>query len=297
MNKKEFLNSLENGQVSAAQNRDELAKLPENAFKPFDDSLPIIEQQNFSPDSDYFYQQCSALKKSNFSKQRCEHLIDVKAKMQEMGVKGFVISEQNHQAQAAMRLKQEIEARLAEFKPQEDFQAAIEQRNIALVRAFISRDLMSEYLDAQDVADLVWYTQKFLPETFQTYEEDDKLCKPFISKDKSVWNYDYFINQQNSLNANFALERVLHLIHVRDELRQRGLPEFQKLGTAKTTQATSKESLQSQTQADYQNPENTQTSKVHSPQENLHTSSSFKKGLIIAGGILALAALVVVIFK
>ena len=294
MNKKEFLNSLENGQVSAAQNRDELTKLPEDAFKPFDDCLPI-EQQNFS--SDYFYQQCSALKKSNFSKQRCEHLIDVKAKMQEMGVKGFIISEQSHQmAQATMWSKQEIEERLAKFKPQEDFQAAIEQRNIALVRTFISRDLMSEYLDAQDVADLVCYTQKFLPETFEIYEEDDKFCKPF-SKDKSVWNHDYFINQQSPLNANFALERLLHLIDVRNELRQRGLPEFQKLGTAKITQATSEESLQSQTQADYQNPENTQTSKVHSPQENLHTSSSFKKGLIIAGGILALAALVVVIFK
>ncbi len=294
MNKQIFLDNLENGQISAVQNRAELNRLPESDFQMLDNSLTMTEH-NFS--TDYFNTQFSILKRTNFAKQRCEHLIDVKAKMQEMGVQGFVVSEQNQQTvQDAIQFSEKVQARLAKFKPQEDFQAAIDKRDVERVRAFISRDLNSEYLDAQDVADLVWYTQKSLPETFEIYEEDNKFCKPF-SEDESVWNYDYFINQQNSLNANFALERVLHLIHVRDELRQRGLPEFQKLGTAKTTQATSKESLQSQTQADYQNPENTKTSKVHSPQENLHTSSSFKKGLIIAGGILALAALVVVIFK
>lgn len=293
MNKQEFLDNLVNGQVAAVQNRAELNKLLESDFEPFDNNLPIVEQ-NFS--ADYFHKQCSQLKRSNFAKQRCEHLINVKEKMQEMGVAGFALSEEN---QKTNKLRQDTGMRLAEFKPQADFQAAIEQRNVDLVRAFISRDLNSEYLDASDVENLVSHTEKMLPETFEPYETDSKFRKPFDENEAS-WNYDYFINQQSPLNANFALKRVRHLIDVRSKLRQRGVPEFQKLGAEltkeKTVQLDAAKSVQHQAKTHHGQPENQYTDAAHVPHENQHTSL-WKAAAIVTGGVLALIALAIAILK
>lgn len=293
MDKQSFLDGLRNGKIAAAQNRAELNRLPENAFQPFDEGLPIVEH-NFS--AEYFHEQCSK-SRMNFAKYRCEHLIDVKAKMQEMGVEGFVISESNQQAiKAALQLNHAVEERLAKFKPSTDFQAAIIAKDINLVRAFISQDLNSERVDASDVGDLVWYTQRNLPEAFEKYEQDSKFRKP-INEDVSVWSFDYFINQQSPLNANFALERVLHLIDVRAELRQRGVPEFQKLGTTapktETIRAANERSAQHQAEPHRKQPEHRQQ---HLPNEQEH-SSPLKTAMMITGGILALIALAIAILK
>lgn len=291
MNKQKFLDNLKDGQVAAVQNRAELNMLPESDFQLFDSSLPITEH---TLTTDYFYEQWSKLNRANFAKQRCEHLINVKEKMQEMGVKGFVVSKQNQEIiKEVSQFNQAMQARLAKFKPTADFQAAIEQRDVDLVRAFISRDLNSEYLDASDVEDLVWYTQKMLPETFESYETDTKFRKPF-NEDESVWNTDYFIHQLSPLNANFALERVLHLIIVRDFLRKQGVPEFQKLVSSSMSaepeeKTTSSEKYTQKTESKQpKNSEKTHSDRSHSP---------LKAALIVGGGILALVALAIAILK
>lgn len=279
MNKQEFLNNLKNCQIPALKNREELNMLPESDFQPFDASEPI--SLTFTPS--YFYKQYSRLNNANFSKQRCEHLIDVKEKMQKDGVEGFGISKQNQESCQDMSQMQKT---LDKFKPKADFQAAIDDQKVDLVRAFILRDLNSEYLDASDVKDLVLYTQTKLPETFELYETDTKFRKPF-NTNKVEWNYDYFITQQNPLDINFALERVLHLVDVRDFLRKEGVPEFQKLILPASETESSSESHKGRQRSEARNQIDVEA----------RLNSVAKKALMIGGGILALVALAIAILK
>lgn len=298
MNKQDFLDHLASGEIAASQNQAELAMLPETVFEPFDDSLPIVEH-TFG--TDYFDKQFSKLKYANFAKKRCEHLIAVKAEMQKMGVAGFAVSSQSQQiVQAAEQLNREVGARLAKYRPEADFQAAVQEKNTDRVRAFIKRDLNSEYVDAEDVSDMAWYVQRNFPQAFDAYEQDEKFRKPF-NEDQSVWHYDYFINQQNPLNMNFALERVLHLVQVRDVLRRKGVPEFQKLDKAALNENIGdghKQHQQSkQPKSDFRQPEN--RTQAHS---GYHSSPNepnlpLKTALIIGGSILILIALSIAVFR
>ena len=54
-----------------------------------------------------------------------------------------------------------------------------------------------------------------------------------IETDENKWNARYFDRQQGDLNQNFALERLFHLVNVRETLMRKGAVSYTHLDVYK----------------------------------------------------------------
>lgn len=96
-------------------------------------------------------------------------------------------------------------------------------------------------------------TEKDLQELFSLTENCDGVYIDFkeeliaIQGDKTLWNLEYFTGHITALSLGFSKKRMLHLMDVREYLRQQGCPELtnrmnkpQIIQTTQTTHTSSK---------------------------------------------------------
>lgn len=113
-----------------------------------------------------------------------------------------------------------------EFFPKENLRENFQTENFDLLRAQIA--LRLEIYDMSNESSYLnqaiqWAGQK-ANNIFSPYEVD--MFKKPISENKSDWKPDYFDIQTEYLSKNFSKERYLHLIEVRQYLRDHRVEGF-----------------------------------------------------------------------
>lgn len=294
INKKEFIELLADGSIPAKNSQNMLDNISPVDFTEFNDERYPIKSNKSMWNEDYFRAELSLIQHKEFSKQRCEHLIAVKKYLQDIKVVGFGIADEQHTSAVNETLHEILEnsdeaqeidislisekpdAEISEdilrgYEPKESLQQAIAEKNIKATQNVIKFDLKNNRLLIEDIIQEVMFVRKNVPEAFLEYKEDN-FCLA-IDKNSDSWNKDYFLLQQSYLNHNFALERIMHLINVRNSLAKEGVEGFENI----------KAQPKAKSQYNYSSSSSNTSQSAHGKQEN----SFIKTAIIIGGAVLA----------
>ncbi|MDO5651811.1 MAG: hypothetical protein Q4G13_06730 [Moraxella sp.] len=298
-----LLETLQNKQSTAAENLrlfEEAIAGNQIQFDDFDDSIySELHTEEHRWDSAYFAE-CAQDLARNFSKERCRHLIQIKDKLQKRKEKGFVNhavestiaptaepkSETNSESVTGKRCDKSID--LTGFVPTKELSACLVQGNLMQIRAQLEAYLNNMDLKLDEYIKSVYYILEKKPKVYEEYRVYS-VAKD-IGLDEKIWSWDYFNLQQVYLNRNFSLERLLHLINVREALANQDVKEFQRSSEPKSLAK----------------PAIPKSISPHSAQseQNLHdnhyeetNNNKFFKALAIVGGAVAALALLLVIVR
>lgn len=300
--KSEFIELSADGSIPAKISQIILDSIPSISFVEFNDEIYPIKKNESMWNEDYFRGELSLIQHKEFSKERCEHLIAVKKHLQDIKVVGFAIADEQHTSVVTETSEstlensneaQEIDMSLISknpdtdvskdilkgYEPKESLQLAIEKKDIRAVQNIIKFDLKNNRLLIEDIIKEVMFVNQNLPEIFVEYEED-KFCLAIVENNNS-WNKDYFLLQQSYLNHNFAMERLMHLINVRDYLAQKGVEGFEHI------------KVQPKPKSQFNNTSSSSSSSKqssHVKQENSFMKTAVIIGGAVLAGILALIA-------
>lgn len=300
--KSEFIELSADGSIPAKISQIILDSIPSISFVEFNDEIYPIKKNESMWNEDYFRGELSLIQHKEFSKERCEHLIAVKKHLQDIKVVGFAIADEQHTSVVTETSEstlensneaQEIDMSLISenpdtdvskdilkgYEPKESLQLAIEKKDIRAVQNIIKFDLKNNRLLVKDIIQEVMFVSQNIPEAFLEYEED-KFCLAIIENNNS-WNKDYFLLQQSYLNHNFAMERLMHLINVRDYLAQKGVEGFEHI------------KVQPKPKPQFNNTSSSSSSSKqssHVKQENSFMKTAVIIGGAVLAGILALIA-------
>lgn len=234
--KQQFIENLKNGKISAAQNRQELEELTAKggAFSPLPDHIKAeLKNSAYWGSNDYFFGKVSLLT-NHFSLELCEHLIQVKERLQQIPTQGFSVENSLDSAKSAVNFSQEIPKvsqytapDLSHYQPSRKLVGYLSSGDVSAIRAFLSAELSDFRLTIEELIQAVFFVEKNAKGVFEEYKTSAFIAP--IETDDSKWNSRYFDKQQGDLNQNFALERFFHLINVRETLMKNGDSQFQQI--------------------------------------------------------------------
>ena len=158
----------------------------------------------------YFSQQ-KKLAERNFSLERVEHLIQVRDRFRRDGRKGFVAKPQAAAARSS--------GASAAYAPSRNLRKFVEEGDLTTVRTALTVELEDERTDARELRAALAWTKGQVPGLCEPYSE--KGFARAIEHDRQQWTTDYYNKQTVYLDTNFSEERFLHLIEVRDRLKQK----------------------------------------------------------------------------
>lgn len=247
----------------------------------FDNHIPVDFVKKQSQWSEGYFEQCISEAKEVFSLERLEHLLAVREYLRKIGAAGF---KANHKKNMFHQMPNN------EFQPSENLASHFKNVEIDPLKAQIALrieiykiDKSSDYLKKA----INWAESK-APNIFENYETS--ALKKAISNNKNDWDTDYFDIQTEYLSRNFAKERYLHLIEVRQYLRDKGVEGFVPLPQKKTVSSTETE----QPKQVGQEASKSGSAPHSTPDSDPHAMSSALRTALMIGG--AIAALLVLVF-
>lgn len=287
--KQQFIEHLKNGKMPAAQNSKELEalRLSGENFSPLAEYIKTgLKSSAYWASNEYFLGKMNLLE-NNFSMELCEHLIQVKERLQQIPTQGFSVENEVDMVKIAVDFSQEMpkthqytEPDLSRYAPNKKLSGYLQDNDISAIRAFLSAELSDFRLTIEELIQAVFFVAKNAENVFEEYKTSAFIAP--IEADENQWNARYFDKQQGDLNQNFALERLFHLVNVRETLMRKGDPEFQQINKIHY------EPQESETAKPAQ--ELTQTQRDRSTQQP-QPSSNFKvlAAIVAAGGLVLLA--------
>jgi hypothetical protein len=189
--------------------------------------VPYKADENYEPiasdvlqwNEQYFSQQ-KRIAGRNFSPERLEHLIQVRERFRKEGRKGFVL-----RAEAApVRPRAQADGG---YTPSANLRKFVEEGDLLTVRTALTVELEDSRQDARSVRAALAWTKVRIPDLCEPYTE--KAFARAIVHDCQQWTVDYYSKQTVFLDTNFAEERFLHLLDVREHLRQRPARQSEKV--------------------------------------------------------------------
>ena len=229
-----FIENLKDPLISIEVNNEEYSKLNESEFEQ--NVLGDFEQREGRWTEGYFNEKSTFLT-VNFSRELVEHLLKVKAKLypnknDKLVVEGEDVIDKNNQSKTENWLddnkendlnteesvveQPDLEKILKGFVPQERLVDALNSKDQMKIQSLLINLLNNRRMPLKEVIQSIWFAFSQAPEVFKNFEIT--AFSQHVKKDKKDWNYDYFLTQQNYLDSNFCLERLLHLFEVREEL-------------------------------------------------------------------------------
>ncbi|URL01477.1 hypothetical protein L4F91_08005 [Avibacterium sp. 20-126] len=191
---------------------------------------------------------------------------------------------------------------LTGFIPVKYLKNALDKNDLSDIRSALMTILKNFSLPIETVLASIYYVYEKNNAVFEEAEESIYVSP--ISDDENDWNKNYFYQQQVFLNRNFTLERILHLLNVRETLMKKGDPDFQMSNrsqssinraemstTLKINTSESKGNNGSQTfnktQSDIKRKENRKTANsLYEPKNN----NDFIKTVCLIGGVVLVVA-------
>lgn len=288
--RKSYLLSLKDPQASTALLNDLLDSAEKQsaallvAFEP-GTGKNALDPDKLSWSAPYFSRQI-LLAQENFARERIEHLLAVREHLRNLGVKGFVPTDHSstpqHQSTAHVTSNYEPSANLKKF---------VEEGELLTIRTALRMELDDNRLTAAELrAALAWASNR-VPRLLEAYSE--KSFAREMEADQKLWTSEYYELQVVYLKTNYAKERFLHLIEVRELLRQQGVEGFAPVQPKPRANANASEAASAPYRAQPQNFRSQQTHQPHQSQTRASDNGRnpvFKAALLIGG---ALAVLVV----
>ncbi len=258
----------------------------------YDNTTDPISDHNHKWDREggaYFELQLHMAEK-NFCFERIEHLIKVKSHLTERGIAGFsrpvtssTTSHEEIKCSKENTMKADFSSvDLTGFIPSRSLNKSVESGDLSAIRISLFMEMNDKQLSTAVInQSIAWALSKY-PTLFVAYEEN--AYSQQIEHDKTKWDIHYYHTQEVYATSNFSLERIRHMITVRNHvftLPKNEVSSIDMLGTKtrNTTQKTTQQQKQPMAGADYR------ADSKH--QDNVLNS------LLMIGGVVAAIALVI----
>lgn len=269
-----------------------------------DDKLELLEEYRTDSTTDpinddrykwereggaYFALQLHMAEK-NFCLKRLQHLIEVKNHLTERGIAGFSrsVSSSPTSHKETKSTKENIMSAdfssidLTGFIPSRSLNNCVKNDDISTIRVALFMEMNDKRLSTLALRQAIAWTLSIHPNLFVTYEEN--AYSQEMDFDSTCWDKDYYHMQEVYASSNFSVERISHMVAVRehvftiaqDDDRPTTLPNTQPQHTQKQH---SRHQKQSSTGSAYRS--------------NPKSENNVLKSLLLAGGVLAGIALVI----
>lgn len=236
-----------------------------------------VDPVSWSPD--YFSRQ-KFFATRNFSKERLEHLIQVRDVFRQRNEKGFTPT-----VAASNVRKAVIGSASSDYRPSSNLKKFIEEGDLFTTRTALRLELNDRRLDGAELrAALVWVKDN-VSGIFEDFSEG-AFAREFVS-DQDKWTEDYYDLQVTYLKTNFSEKRFLHLIDVREHLRYSAVEGFASTNT-KDSGSYSAFSAVQETRANSRQP---------IPDSASERNAAFNAALLIGGAIAAVVVFLIVLVR
>lgn len=246
-----------------------------------DDSLFEIDDNKINWSASYFSKQMK-LAEYNFSIKRLEHILEIRERFRQNGIKGFVplVEKKDNNFFESNCMKENI-------SPSDNLINFVNKGDLLEIRTALQLDLNNNRLSKEKILAGVKYAKNKKSDLFLAYEE--KSFSYAIDEDRDNWSVDYYNGQIVSLKVNFSEERLLHLIEIRSSLREKGIDGFVAVEPKVKSSTSSIHQQDKKSERSEQSPRPTQSSEGMDP--------LFKTALKIGGAIAALAIILIAVIR
>jgi hypothetical protein len=114
--------------------------------------------------------------------------------------------------------------REAEEKAFEILRKRMKEKDARGVKVALLNLVLDMALQTSSIRNYASLAYKNVPDAFVEYEVTSYSEE--INEDKEDWTPKYFHEQNISLESNFCMERIRHLLDVRDYLTKKGIKDF-----------------------------------------------------------------------
>lgn len=158
----------------------------------------------------------------NFCLQRLEHLIQVKSHLTKRGIAGF-----SRQSSNSTTRHEEVKSTkettmsadfstvdLTGFTPSRSLSNSVNSGDLSSVRISLFMEMNDKRLSTAVITQAIAWTLSKYPTLFVVYEEN--AYSQQMEKDKAKWDSHYYHTQELYATSNFSLERIRHMVSVRE---------------------------------------------------------------------------------
>lgn len=295
--KAKIIGFIKSGDFKAELLRQILAALPEDKRAFFsayrmDTTTDPISHTRFEWElghGAYFFKQVH-MAGENFCLERLEHLIEVKSYLTERGIAGFSrpVASSTTSHEEAKRTKENTMSAdfssvdLAGFTPSRSLSNSVKSGDLSSVRISLFMEMNDKRLSTAVITQAIAWTLSKYPTLFVVYEEN--AYSQQMEQDKVKWDSHYYHTQELYATSNFSLERIHHMIAVREHVFTIAQDDARP-ATLQNTQP------QRSPEQSTQHREQLSTGSIHRPESK--PENNVLKSLLLIGGVLAAIALVI----
>ncbi|KEY88851.1 hypothetical protein MBA34_23910 [Pseudomonas capeferrum] len=238
------------------------------------------------------------LTQQNFARERIEHLLAVREHLRKTGVKGFVPTQTPSEPQTESDVNVQ-----SNYEPSSNLRKFVQEGELLTIRTALRMELDDNRLTSADLRAALTWAVKQVPALLEAYSE--KSFARAMESDQKLWTSEYYELQVVYLKTNYAQERFLHLIEVRDLLRHQGVDGFAPV-QPKPRASASANAGQAAPASHRPQPQNSRSQQSHQANQG-HQSQPraadndrkpvFKAALLVGGALAALVVFLVALVK
>lgn len=273
-----------------------LSALPDDKLELFEeyrtDSItdPISEDRyKWEREGGVYFSLQLHLAEKNFCLKRLEHLIELKSYLTERGIAGFSQptsdSTNYEETQSTKEGKMSTNfssVDLAGFTPSRSLNNCVNNDDISTIRVSLFMEMNDKRLSTVALRQAIAWTFSKHPNLFVPHEEN--AYSQEMDFDAAHWNKDYYHMQEVYASSNFSLERICHMIDVREHV-------FSIAENVPAPTSVPKTQLRSAPRQFTQPRE--QESRTSIQRKELHSQHTVLNSLLLIGGGVAAIALVI----
>lgn len=233
--------------------------------------------------SDYFSRQ-KFFATRNFSKERLEHLIQVRDVFRQRNEKGFTPT-----IAASPTRKAPMKSASFDYQPSSNLKQFVDDGDLLTIRTAMRMELNDRRLDGAELHAALAWVKGSVSGIFEAVSEGAFAREPIA--DHNQWTEDYYDLQVTYLKTNFSEKRFLHLIEVREHLRNSAVKGFASTKSTEPNKASGIHSAPPAAQAPSAN------SRQSIPGGAAERNPAFKAALLIGGAIAAVVVFLVALVR
>lgn len=239
------------------------------------------------------------LTQQNFARERIEHLLAVREHLRKTGVKGFVPTQTPSEPQTESDVNVQ-----SNYEPSSNLRKFVQEGELLTIRTALRMELDDNRLTSADLRAALAWAAKQVPALLEAYSE--KSFARAMESDQKLWTSEYYELQVVYLKTNYAQERFLHLIEVRDLLRHQGVDGFapvQPKPRASASASAKANAGQAAPASHRPQPQNSRSHQAHQGHQSQPRAADndrnpvFKAALLVGGALAALVVFLVALVK
>lgn len=199
----------------------EAEKKHNNLWEKHIDDKNKLEEDFLDWNEEYLNKTISSFQ-SNFSKERFGNLqkvLDHLLENNQLGRSEIESKKSNDEINELSPVQSKKSVIDPKFHPSAHLKNASEKNDLILFRVTLRLELNNNRLNADDLRSVLAWAKREAPGLFLPYEEN-AFAREMNEAEPEAWTIEYYEAQTVFLETNYAEERFLHLIEVREKLRK-----------------------------------------------------------------------------